>query len=222
LAASAAAIKMPGVLVVPTWLSVTDSIRHRADQLADLGYTVFVADVFGEGVRPKPPQSPLDVIRPFLEDRKFFRERLLAGLEALHTRPECSRTHVAAIGYCLGGCGVLELARSGADLKGVVSLHGVLHSPLPAKPGAIKAKVLVLHGDDDPVAPIEQVIAFRNEMRSAGANWEINIYSNARHSFTGEGVFGEPTPEAGLHSQSDARSWRTLVTFLHEVLSNGN
>jgi dienelactone hydrolase len=94
----------------------------------------------------------------------------------------------------------------------------MLDSPLPARPGEIRAKVLVLHGDDDPLAPIKQLIAFRNEMRTSKANWEINIYGGARHSFTGEGVGGDATPDAGLHAQTEARAWETIVAFLHEVL----
>jgi dienelactone hydrolase len=218
LAAPPSAIEVPGIIIVPSWLSITKSICRRADRLAQLGYAAFVVDVFGAGIRPAPPQNPLEVIRPFLEDRRVFRRRLLAGLDAFHRQPECSRTNVAAIGYCLGGCGVLELARSGANLRGVVSLHGILDTPFPAEPGAIKSKILVLHGDEDPIAPIDRVMAFCEEMRLARANWEINIYGGARHSFTGEGVFEEPTREAGLHPQSEARSWQIMVAFLQEVL----
>jgi len=218
LACPDSATDLPGVVIAPTWLNVNGSICKRADRLAELGYAAFVLDVFGKGVRPAPPQHPIDVIMPFLRDRLLFRRRLFAGVETLRLQPECSDSNLAAIGYCLGGCAVLELARSGAILQGVVSLHGVLNSPLPAEPGAIRAKILVLHGDDDPLVPFEQVIAFREEMRRAKANWEINLYSGAKHSFTGEGVDGASTPEAGLHPQTEIRSWQTMVGFLQEVL----
>jgi dienelactone hydrolase len=111
---------------------------------------------------------------------------------------------------------VLELARSGANLRGVVSLHGMLNSSLAARPGAIRSKILVLHGDEDPIVSMEEVMAFRKEMRLARANWEIVLYGDAKHSFTGEGVAG--SPEAGLDPQSEDRSWRATIAFLDEVL----
>lgn len=124
------------------------------------------------------------------------------------------------VGYCLGGCGVLELARAAAPLRGVVSLHGMLTSPLPAQPRTLVSKILVLHGDADPLAPFDQVAAFRDEMRSAEANWELDIYGGARHSFTGEGVLDQTSPEAGLHPQSELRSWRATLEFFREVLKS--
>jgi dienelactone hydrolase len=196
LAAPESARNLPGVLVVPSWLNVNESICRRADRLAELGYAAFVADLFGSGVRPGPPQPPMTVVGPVLEDRLRFRRRLSAGLKVFQRLPECNADRIAAIGYCIGGCGVLELARAGAALRGVVSLHG----------------------DADPVAPAESVIDFQKEMRRAQANWQFNIYSDAKHSFTGEGIVGDRTPEAGLHPQTDARSWQTTVEFLREVL----
>jgi dienelactone hydrolase len=209
----------PGVLVVPSWLNVNDSICHRADRLADLGYAAFVVDLFGVGICPGPPQSPLEVVGSFLTDRAQFRRRLFAALYAFRQRPECAQERVAAIGYCIGGCGVLELARAGAPLRAVVSLHGILTAPIPATRNTVTAKILVLHGDADPVVPFEQLVTFRNEMRAAHTNWEVNVYGDARHSFTGEGVLDENRAEAGLHPQSEARSWRATVEFLKEVLS---
>lgn len=217
LAAPDSARDLPGVLIVPSWLNVNESICRRADRLAELGSVAFVADLFGTRVRPGPPQSPMTVVGPFLDDRLRFRRRLSAGLRTFQGRPECAADRIAAIGYCIGGCGVLELARAGATLRGVVSLHGILSAPIRAKPRGVEAKVLVLHGDADPVAPAESVIDFQNEMRLAQANWQINIFGDAKHSFTGEGVVGDRTPEAGLHPQTEARSWQTTVEFLREV-----
>ena len=222
LAAPDSARDRPGVLVVPSWLNVNESICRRADRLAELGYAAFVGDLFGAGVRPSPPQSPMRVVGPLLDDRLRLRQRLSAGLRAFQQRPECNANRVAAIGYCIGGCGVLELARAGAALRGVVSLHGFLGAPIPAQPNDVLSKILVLHGDADPVASIESVTDFQKEMRLARANWQINIYSDAKHSFTGEGVVGDRTPEAGLHRQTEARSWQTTVEFLREVLGEDN
>ncbi|MGB2664324.1 MAG: dienelactone hydrolase family protein [Candidatus Acidiferrum sp.] len=218
LAAPVHAHGFPGVLVVPSWLNVNDSICHRADRLAELGYAAFVVDLLGVGVRPGPPQSPLEVVGPFLKDRMRFRRRLFAALDAFQHRPECGQDRVAAIGYCIGGCGVLELARAGAPLRGVVSLHGILTAPIPAEAKPILPKILVFQGDADPLVSFEQLALFRDEMRSAEANWELDIYGSARHSFTGEGVVDHPSPEAGLHPQSEARSWRVMLEFLAEVL----
>jgi dienelactone hydrolase len=208
----------PGVLVVPSWLNINDSICGRADRLAELGYAAFVVDLFGVGIRPGPPQSPLEVVGPFLKDRMQFRRRLFAALDAFRQRFECAEDRVAAIGYCIGGCGVLELARAGASLRGGVSLHGILSAPIPARPKVVVSKILVLHGDADPLVSFEQVAAFCEEMRSAEANWEVAIYGGARHSFTGEGVLGPVSPEAGIHPQAEKRSWRATVEFLKEVL----
>jgi dienelactone hydrolase len=219
LASPPQASSLPAVLVAPSWLNVAAPIRLRADRVAEQGYTVFVADLFGAGVHPCPPQSPQEVIEPFLSDRLRFRQRLLAGLSALQGRPECRVDRIAAIGYCLGGCGVLELARAGASLRGVVSLHGMLNAPVPSRRDALTARVLVLHGDADPLVPFEQLSAFRDEMRTAGANWEIDIYSDARHAFTGEGASGGDSPEAGFHPQAEERSWQATTRFLREVLS---
>jgi dienelactone hydrolase len=208
----------PSVLVVPTWLNITESIRARADYLCELGYASFVIDIFGPGTQSASPKAPLEVIKPFLQNRNLFRQRLLAGLTAFCLQPECSQMNLAAVGFCLGGCGVLELARSGADLKGVVSLHGILHTPLPANPGEIRAKVLVLHGDLDPIVPFEQVAVFRNEMRHAGADWQMNTYGDARHSFTGEGIASTASSEAMFNLQSAERAWHATLAFLQEVL----
>lgn len=218
LATRDSARSLPGVLVVPSWLNVNGSICRRADRLAELGYCALVVDLFGAGVNPGPPQQPMDVVGPFLQDRLRFRRRLFAGLTALQDRPECNADRVAAIGYCLGGCGVLELARAAAPLRGVVSLHGILSTPLPAQSTTVRAKILVLHGDADPIAPFEQLAAFREEMRTAQTNWEVNMYGDARHSFTGEGVLDQNRTEAGLHPQSESRSWQATVEFLNEVL----
>jgi dienelactone hydrolase len=183
-----------------------------------MGYAVFVADLFGAGVLPGPPQPPMTVVGPLLDDRLRFRRRLSAGLKAFQQRPECNADRIAAIGYCIGGCGVLELARAGAPLRGVISLHGILSTSMAAQPGTLVSKILVLYGDADPVAPLEQLAFFREEMRSAEANWELDIYGNARHSFTGEGILNQDRPEAGLHPQSESRSWQATLAFLEEVL----
>jgi dienelactone hydrolase len=215
------AVAAPGVLLVPTWLNVCEPICKPADRLAELGYAVFVTDLFGVGIRPKPPQLPEEVVAPFLRDRLRFRQRLFASLKALQRLPQCDAHRIAAIGYCLGGCGVLELARAGAPIRGVVSLHGILNTSLPAQPNSVAAKILVLHGDADPLAPFDEMVVFREEMRAAQANWQIDIYGGAQHSFSGEGILEKGGSEAALHPQSELRWWRATLEFLQEVLDDG-
>ncbi len=208
----------PGVLIVHAWLGITDSIKARADRLARAGYAAFACDVFG---RPTDiAAGPHPMIGPFRNDRRLFRRRVRAGLDALCGQPEVIAGRVAAMGYCFGGNAVLELARDGAPVRGVVSFHGELDTPLPAGPSDIRGKILVLSGDADPVVPFEKVAAFREEMRRAGADWEIVLYGGAKHSFTGEGSLGpEKTPEAVFHPQAEARSWQRTLQFFREIFA---
>lgn len=216
-AATGAGGPRPGVLIVHAWLGITDSIRGRADRIAAAGFSAFVCDVFG---RPADiAGGPMPMVKPFVSDRPMFRRRLRAGLDTLVAQPEVDAGRLAAMGYCFGGQAALELARDRAPLAGVISFHGELETSMPASPGDITGKLLVLTGDDDPIVPFDQVARFRDEMRAARANFEIDIYSGAKHSFTGEGSLGpEKTPEAVLNPQAEARSWRSMIAFLEEVL----
>jgi dienelactone hydrolase len=206
----------PGVLITHAWLGITESIQGRADRVAALGYSAFALDVFG---RPTDVAGgPFPMIKPFLEDRRLFRDRLRAGLDVLTRQPEVDGSRLVAMGYCFGGQASLELARDRAPLVGVVSFHGELDTPLPSKAGDIAGKVLVLTGDDDPVVPFEKIAGFRDEMRASKVDFEIDLYSGAKHSFTGEGSLGpEKTPEAVLSPQAEARSWARMTDFFREV-----
>ena len=209
--------RAPGVLIVHAWLGITDSIKARADRLALEGYSVFAADIFGRA--PDISAGPLAMVGGFRADLRMLRRRVRSGLETLCHQPEVNVERVAAMGYCFGGNAVLELARDGAPLRGAVSFHGELDTELPAGPGDVKAKVLVLTGDDDSLVPFERLVGFREEMRRAQANWEIDIYGGAKHAFTGEGWLGpEETPEAEFDSRAEARSWHSMLRFFSEVL----
>ncbi len=210
--------RLPGVFIVHTWLGIDQSIQKRAERVSELGYAVFIVDLFGPGVLPHPPVDSMQAILPFIQDRQHFRNALTAGLDAFRTSPLVDSSKVAAIGYCFGGCGVLEMARAGLDLRGVVSLHGELNTTLPAKKGEIKARVLVLHGDADIVVKQDTVSGFLDEMRACEADWEFTYYSGAKHSFTGEGALGKSTPEAGLNDIAETRSWSSMIAFLNSVL----
>lgn len=212
--------KRPAVLVIHQWTGLTDYEKHRSRMLAEMGYNVLAADIYGAGVRPQPPESG-NVAGIYKNDRALLQRRARAALEALRSDERTDPKRIGAIGYCFGGMAALELARSGADLTCVVSFHGSLDTPSPAAAGAIKAKVLVLHGANDPHVPIEQVNAFENEMRHAGVDWELIKYGGAVHAFTQPSAGNDPSKGAAYHAAADQRSWQAMQNFFNEVFSAG-
>lgn len=206
----------PGVLVVHEWMGLNDFARRRAEKLADEGYVAFAVDMYGKGVRAKDAAEAAELAGKYKTDRQLMRSRILAGLEALKARPQVDPRRIAAIGYCFGGTTVLELARSGAEVGGVVSFHGGLDAPIPAVPGQIRAKVLVLHGADDPLVPPEQVSAFESEMRNAGADWQLVSYGGAVHSFTNPEA-NDRARGVAYDERANKRSWKAMEEFLDEI-----
>jgi len=146
-----------------------------------------------------------------------MRARANAGLEVLKKHPLTDVNRIAAIGYCFGGTVVLEMARSGAELAGVVSFHGGLSTPNPSDAKNIKGKVLVLHGADDPAVPPDQVIAFQDELRKAGVDWQMVSYGGAVHSFTNPEAGNDPSRGAAYNEKADKRSWEAMKTFFGEI-----
>ncbi len=209
--------KRPGVLVVHEWWGHTPYVRKRAEQLARLGYVAFALDMYGKGKVTNDAGEAGKISGAFKSDRKLARDRFNAGLEVLRKHRLTDQDRVAAIGYCFGGTVVLEMARAGEDLGGVVSFHGGLSTPEPAEPGALKARVLVLHGGDDPFVPPAQVEAFEEEMRKAGADWQIHVYGGAVHSFTNPEADGYHLKGAGYNETADRRSWEAMKVFFTEV-----
>jgi dienelactone hydrolase len=206
----------PGVLVVHQWLGLTDYEKHRAEQLAKLGYVAFCADVYGKGQRPKGPEEAGAFAGKYKADRQLLRARVNAALEEMKKCELVDPKRIAAIGYCFGGTAVIELARSGADIAGVVSFHGGLDSPTPADGKNIKCKVLALAGADDPFEKPEDLNAFENEMRDAKVDWLIVFYGGAVHSFTQPDP-GFVNPGARYNEKADKRSWQAMKDFFAEI-----
>ena len=211
--------KRPAVLIIHDWLGVSEYQKSRAEQLAALGYIALAADIYGKGVRPANAQEASAAAGRFYADRQLYRARARAGLDFLMGRPEADPSRVAVIGYCFGGAGALELARSGAPLKGVVTFHGSLTTPTPADAKNIKAKILVLHGADDPYVKQEDVKAFMDEMRNAGVDWQLVQYSGAVHSFTDKRAGNDNSKGAAYNEAADRRSWRAMRDFFDEVFA---
>ena len=211
--------KRPGVLVVHDWFGVSDYVKGRAEQLAKLGYVAFVADIYGKGVRPQTPQEAGAAAGKFKADRSLLRARVNAALDILEKNPNVDPARIAAIGYCFGGTTVLELARSGADIAGVVTFHGGLDTPTPEDAKNIRCKVLILHGADDPLAPAAQVTALEDEMRKAGVDYQINLYGGAVHAFTRKDSGNDPSKGVAYNEKADQRSWQAMKDFFTEIFA---
>ena len=211
--------KRPGVLVVHDWFGVSDYVKGRAEQLAKLGYVAFVADIYGKGVRPQTPKDAGAEAGKFKSDRALLRARVNAALDVLKSNPNVDPARIAAIGYCFGGTTVLELARSGADIAGIVTFHGGLDTPTPEDAKNIKCKVLILHGADDPFAPAAQVAAVEDEMRKAGVDYEITLYGGAVHAFTREDSGNDPSKGIAYNEKADKRSWQAMQDFFAEIFT---
>jgi dienelactone hydrolase len=183
--------------------------------LAQRGYTAFALDMYGKGVYAKDHEEAGKLAGAFFGDRAAMRKRALAGLAQLKAAPFVDETKIAAIGYCFGGTTVLELARAGTDLKGVASFHGNLATPTPATETP-KAKILVLHGADDGFVNAA-LPGFIEEMRKVKADWQLNQYGGAVHSFTVKEAGNDPSKGMAYDAQADARSWAALGSFLEEL-----
>jgi dienelactone hydrolase len=209
--------KAPAVIIVHEWTGLGPYVKQRAEQLAGLGYVAFAIDIYGKGIRPTNAEDAAKQASIYRQDRKLMRSRALAGLEEVKRLPFVDAQRIAAMGYCFGGGVVLEMARSGADLKGVVSFHGNLDTPHPEDAKNIKAKVLVLHGADDHYVTAEQVLVFENEMRNAKVDWELDMYGNAVHSFTNPASGNDPSKGVAYNKEADVRSWKRMRSFFKEI-----
>ena len=206
----------PGVLVCHAWGGRSEFEDGKARKLAELGYVGFALDLYGKGVRGGSREQNSALIRPFLEDRAMLQRRLLASLGVLRGQPEVDSANTAAIGFCFGGLCALDIARTGEDLAGVVSFHGLFAPPGNTSGNRIRARVLALHGWNDPMAPPEAVLGLASEFTSMGADWQLHAYGNTMHAFTNPAAndrdFGTVYDAA-----ADWRSWQAMRNFLEEL-----
>lgn len=210
---------MPCLLIAHDWGGRDKAVCNKAIQLAEMGYVGFAVDMYGNAKLGKDKIENRALMTPFRENRQKLVERIQAAFNAACQLLPVDNEKMAAIGYCFGGLCVLDLARSGADVKGVVSFHGVLSSsPIFNQHQTVKAKILVLHGYDDPLVPPEEVHQFAEEMTQKKADWQIHMYGLTAHSFTNPLANDD---ELGLHynKTADERSWASMMLFLQEILT---
>ncbi len=211
--------KRPGVLVVHDWMGVSEHTSAVAQDLAKLGYVAFAADIYGKGVRPANPGEAGKLAGKYKSDRALLRQRANLGLDQLKANVLVDSSKISAIGFCFGGTTAIELARSGAQIAGVVSFHGGLDSPAPADGKNIKAKLLILHGADDPFVKAEDIAAFQDELRKAGVDWQMAYYGDAVHAFTQKRAGDDKSKGAAYNEPAARRSWQAMKEFFAEIFA---
>lgn len=208
--------KRPAILVSHDWSGKNEFACHKADQLAELGYVGFALDMFGKGKMGNTKEEKSALIQPFIKNRSMLQKRIEAAFNTVKKLAVVDPHQIGAIGFCFGGLCVLDLARSGADVKGAVSFHGLLNAPEQAAHQAIKAKILVLHGFDDPMVTPDHIMVFGEEMTHAKADWQLDIYGHAMHAFTNPQA-NDPSFGTVYNKKADHRSWTAMKAFFKEV-----
>ena len=212
--------RRPAILVVHEWWGHDQHARNSARQLAAAGYVALAVDMYGEGRQAHHPRDAAKLLTEVRSNLPLMRARFEAARDLLRSQPNVAADRMGAIGYCFGGAVVLEMARAGADLRGVVSLHGLLDTATPAKPGVVKAQILVLTGGADPYVPKDQVDAFDREMRTAGAQYRVVVYPGVKHSFTNPAAtelgkqFDIPDE---YNADADQKSWQEVLRFFRSL-----
>jgi dienelactone hydrolase len=210
---------LPAVIIVPTVMGVTDLEIGFARDLVGRGYHALVADIFGKKFRGAERDVMFGEMNRLGSDRASLRERLLSILELARGEQEIDEGRIAVMGFCFGGKCALDLARSGADIAGAASFHGLFDPPgLPPQP--IKAKVVAYHGWDDPMVPPEAVAALASELTEAGADWQIHAYGGVRHGFTNPGADRLGVEAVRYDALAAERSWTSLINFLEELFGD--
>jgi len=213
---SALEAPLPGVVVVHEWWGLNHHAKNSARRLAEMGYAAFAVDMYGRDVTTDSYEKAAELSKPFREDRTLMRERALAGLKAFIDMGLVQPDNIAAMGYCFGGTVSLEMARAGQPLKGVVSFHGNLGTPMPGE--SFKSPILVLHGAADPLVSDEEIAAFKQEMRNADADWQMVYFGGAVHSFTNPGAGTDPEAASAYDPDAANRSWEYMRLFFQEML----
>ena len=206
----------PAVIINHMWGGRDEFVERKARRLAWSGYACFALDNYGKGKRGGTPELNAALMAPFMKDRAMLRTRLLAGLAAVKALPIVDSKRIAVMGFCFGGLCALDFARANADVRGVVSFHGMLKTSGLTEP-KINARVLMMHGYDDPLAPPEDLLAVAREFTAAGADWQIHAYGQTVHAFTNPAANNRA---GGMQydEAADRRSWHALEEFLGEVL----
>jgi dienelactone hydrolase len=208
--------KRPGVLVCHEWKGHGPYVRLRAEELARLGYVAFALDIYGKGVVAKDHTEAAKLAGMYKGNRTLMRGRVKAGYDVLAGQSVCDAKKIAVMGYCFGGTCALELARSGVPVAGVATFHGDLSTPTPEDAKNIKGKVIAFHGADDPFVKPEVVLAFEDEMRKGGVDWQLVLFGGTVHSFTVREAGSDPSTGMAYNEKSDQRSWAMLEDFLDE------
>ena len=210
--------RRPAVIVAHGWRGRDAFADGKARKLAELGYVGFAADVYGRGLRGDTDEKAAALMQPLMDDRALLRRRIGAAVQAMAEHKLVDPQRIGAIGFCFGGLTVLELARSGAAVRGVVSFHGLLRTPEPADARNIRCKILALHGHDDPLAPPQDVAAFADEMTTARVDWQMVMYGNTAHAFTNPAA-NDPAKGLRYDASADRRSWQAMRAFIEEVFA---
>ncbi|TGD73412.1 dienelactone hydrolase family protein [Mangrovimicrobium sediminis] len=208
----------PAVAISHAWSGRSEFECEKARKLAELGYVGFAIDMFGKGVQGTSVEENQALIQPFLDDRAMLQARIKLAVEVLREQPEVDAGKVAAMGFCFGGLCVLDLARCGADVSGVISFHGLFYAPGNTEGTQISAKVLVLHGYDDPMATPEQMVGLATELSGAGADWQIHAYGGTLHAFTNPEA-NDPDFGTVYSASADQRAWQSMQNFFAEVFA---
>lgn len=206
----------PGVLVTHAWGGRGQFEEHKAEKLAELGYAGFALDLYGKGVRGSSKEENAALMQPLLDDRPMLQRRMRLALETLRRQPEIDASKIAAIGFCFGGLCVLDLARTGVNIAGVASFHGLFGKPGNTEGNRVAAKVLLMHGWEDPMARPEQLLVLADELTSMGADWQVHAYGNTMHAFTNPDA-DDPDFGTVYSADADRRSWQSLQLFLAEI-----
>lgn len=209
--------RRPGVVIVHEWWGHNEHARNQARRLAKDGYVAFALDMFGKGKLAQHPEDAQAFVAEATKDLEVLTARFQAAVDRLKADEHVDPERIGAIGYCFGGAVVLGMARRGADLDAVVSFHGSIATPTPAEKGAVKARVLVLNGAEDPMVSAEAIEAFKKEMTDAGASFEFVNLPGAKHSFTNPEADKRGMPALAYSAKADKQSWKEMLALFREI-----